>query len=209
MAASVSSTRSPAAPIALRPAAGHSRSAPLRQAVSVVLLLALWQALSGWFADATVVPSPGAVVSRAGELVASGGLLRDAAATLGRVVIGYVVGAVLGVACGLLIGWFGWMERLLGPSLNFVRSIPPIAWVPFSIIVFGIGEGSKYAIIVYLVFIVLALSAAAGVRETPRIRVRAAEALWLRRTAAENRIRRRALRAFCLDGAFAGNDLGF
>ena len=87
MAASVSSTRSPAAPIALRPAAGHSRSAPLRQAVSVVLLLALWQALSGWFADATVVPSPGAVVSRAGELVASGGLLRDAAATLGLSVL--------------------------------------------------------------------------------------------------------------------------
>jgi ABC-type nitrate/sulfonate/bicarbonate transport system permease component len=177
MAASVSSTHSPAAPVALRPAAGRPRSAPLRQAVSVVLLLALWQALSGWFADASIVPSPGAVAGRAWELVASGGLLRDAAATLGRVVVGYVAGAVLGVAFGLLIGWFGWMERLLGPSLNFVRSIPPIAWVPFSIIVFGIGEGSKYAIIVYLVFIVLALSAAAGVRETPRIRIRAARAL--------------------------------
>jgi ABC-type nitrate/sulfonate/bicarbonate transport system permease component len=69
------------------------------------------------------------------------------------------------------------VEGLLNPSLGFVRSIPPIAFVPVSIILFGIGEASKYTIVGYLVFIVLALSAAAGVREVPRIRIRAAQAL--------------------------------
>jgi NitT/TauT family transport system permease protein len=149
----------------------------VRQALSAALLIGLWQAASAWIMDPSLVPSPAAVASRAVDLVRRGLLTRDAAATLGRVLVGYGVGVVLGTAFGLLLGRFAGMERLLGPSLNFVRSIPPIAWVPFSIIVFGIGEASKYAIIVYLVFIVLALSAAAGVRETPRIRVRAAQAL--------------------------------
>ncbi len=124
-----------------------------------------------------VLPSPVAVLGRAAELTWSGTLLRDLATSLGRILVGYMARAALGIPVGLLIGHFVWVERLIGPSLAFVRSIPPIAFVPFSIIVFGIGEASKYAIIFYLVFIVLALSAAAGVRETPRIRMRAAQAL--------------------------------
>jgi NitT/TauT family transport system permease protein len=126
---------------------------------------------------AAILPSPWVVLARAVELTASGALPRDIATSLGRIVVGYLAGAASGTAFGLLLGRLPWIERLVGPSLGFVRSIPPIAFVPFSIILFGIGEASKYAIIFYLVFIVLALSAAAGVRETPRIRVRAAQAL--------------------------------
>jgi taurine transport system permease protein len=179
MSTAFSSVHPPASPVARGSGRARRRGSSrlVRQGVSAALLVVLWQAVSALVMDSSVVPSPAAVVSRAGDLAASGRLTRDAAATLGRVLVGYVAGAVLGTAFGLLIGRFAWMERLLGPSLNFVRSIPPIAWVPFSIIVFGIGEASKYAIILYLVFIVLALSAAAGVRETPRIRVRAAQAL--------------------------------
>lgn len=209
MSASISPARPEAAPIALRPATSRAWAGPARQAVSVVMLVALWQALSGWIGDPTIVPSPAAVVGRAVELVASGRLLPDAAVTLGRVVIGYVLGAVFGVAFGLLLGWFGWMERLLGPSLNFVRSIPPIAWVPFSIILFGIGEGSKYAIIVYLVFIVLALSAAAGVRETPRIRIRAAQALGAGRGAVILRVILPSAFPFILTGLGVALNLAF
>ena len=150
---------------------------PARQAVSAVALVLAWQVASAWLADPSVLPSPLTVLGRAAELAASGDLPKHMATSLGRILVGYVAGAGLGIACGLVIGRFAAVERLLGPSLNFVRSIPPIALVPFSIIVFGIGENSKYAIVAYLVFIVLALSAAAGVRETPRIRIRAAQAL--------------------------------
>jgi len=150
---------------------------PARQALFAVLTVALWQALSTWVVSPAVLPSPVAVVARAAELVWSGALPRDLATSLGRILVGYAAGAALGIPAGLLLGQFPWVERLVGPGLTFVRSIPPIAFVPFSIIVFGIGEASKYAVIFYLVFIVLALSAAAGVRETPRIRVRAALAL--------------------------------
>ena len=150
---------------------------PVRQTAFAVLLVLAWQAASAWLANPSLLPSPLTVLSRAAELAASGDLWKHMASSLGRVLVGYAAGAALGIACGLLIGRFAGVERLLNPSLNFIRSIPPIALVPFSIIVFGIGENSKYAIVAYLVFIVLALSAAAGVRETPRIRIRAAQAL--------------------------------
>jgi len=148
-----------------------------RRMLSALALLLAWYGVSHGVVGESLLPSPLGVLQRAAELTASGELPLSVATSLGRVVIGYVVGTVLGIAVGLVIGRLPGLERLVAPSLGFVRSIPPIAFVPFSIILFGIGEASKYAIIVYLVAIVLALSTAAGVRETPRIRIRAAQAL--------------------------------
>jgi NitT/TauT family transport system permease protein len=148
-----------------------------RQAVSALLLVLVWQALSQWAVSPSLLPSPVTVLARAVDLTVSGELPRSMATSLGRVLVGYLAGAFLGIALGLVMGRLPRVDHLLGPSLGFVRSIPPIAFVPFAIILFGIGEASKYAIIVYLVVIVLAMTTAAGVRETPRIRIRAAEAL--------------------------------
>ena len=148
-----------------------------RRTLSALVLLLIWYGLSTWVIGESLLPSPLNVLQRAAELTTSGELPHAVATSLGRIVVGYVVGTVLGIAMGLVIGRVPVLERLVTPSLGFVRSIPPIAFVPFSIILFGIGEASKYAIIVYLVAIVLALSTAAGVRETPRIRIRAAQAL--------------------------------
>jgi ABC-type nitrate/sulfonate/bicarbonate transport system permease component len=148
-----------------------------RRGLSAAGLVLVWQALSHFVFDPALVPSPLTVLARAADLTASGALPRHLAVSLGRVLVGYGIGAGLGIAAGLAIGRFPRIEMLVNPTLGFVRSIPPIAFVPLSIILFGIGEASKYAIIVYLAFIVVALHAAAGVRETPRIRVRAAQAL--------------------------------
>jgi taurine transport system permease protein len=137
----------------------------------------VWDGLSRFVFDPSLLPSPLAVLARAADLTASGVLPRHMATSLGRILVGYGIGALLGTVVGLVMGRVHVVEEVLTPSLAFVRSIPPIAFVPFSIIVFGIGEASKYAIIVYLAFIVLTLHAAAGVRETPRIRIRAAQAL--------------------------------
>lgn len=150
---------------------------PACQAASAVLLVLLWHALSTWIVNPTLLPSPLTVLGRAVELTVSGELPSSMGTSLGRILVGYAAGALLGIAFGLLLGRVPSLDPLLTPTLGFVRSIPPIAFVPLSIIVFGIGETSKYAIIIYLVVIVLALSTAAGMRETPRIRIRAARAL--------------------------------
>jgi ABC-type nitrate/sulfonate/bicarbonate transport system permease component len=181
----------------------------LRQALSALGLVLTWQALSQWVVGSNLLPSPVDVLQRATELTMTGELPRGMATSLGRVAVGYVVGSLVGIALGLLMGRLTALERLVTPSLGFVRSIPPIAFVPFSIILFGIGEGSKYAIIVYLVTIVLALSTAAGVRETPRIRIRAAQALGAGGLTVLFKVILPSAFPFILSGLRIGLNLGF
>jgi ABC-type nitrate/sulfonate/bicarbonate transport system permease component len=149
----------------------------LRQVASVVFWIAAWQGLSTFVFSSEMLPSPGAVLARGLELTSTGELPLHLMTSLTRIVVGFGIGTLFGIVAGLVVGRFKIVESLVNPSLGFIRSIPPIALVPFSIIVFGIGELSKYAVISYIAFIVVTLHTAAGVRETPRIRVRAAETL--------------------------------
>ena len=180
-----------------------------RQTASAVAAVLLWQGLSTFVFSPSLLPSPLMVARRAAELAWTGELFRHLGTSLGRVVVGYVLGAVAGVVAGVSIGRARWCEDLVNPTLNFVRSIPPIAFVPLSIILFGIGEWSKYAIIVYLVFIVVTLNTATGVRETPRIRIRAAEALGARPATVLLKVVVPSAFPFVLTGLQVGLGLGF
>lgn len=207
---------SPARPSeGLQPATGRvaarrlSLTSPVRQSASALLLLVLWHGLSRFVFEPSILPSPATVLGRAVDLTLSGDLPRHMATSLSRILVGYGIGAILGIAVGSVIGRFRRVEELLTPSLGFVRSIPPIAFVPFSIILFGIGEASKYAVVVYLVFIVLTLHAAAGVRETPRIRIRAAQALGASGTVVLLKVVLPSAVPFILNGLRVGLSLSF
>ena len=156
---------------------GRALGGPARQAASALLLVMIWQGLSTFAFNPSLLPSPVLVVARAFDLTVTGELPRHMATSLGRILDGYGIGSALGIVAGVATARLPLLEELVRPTLGFIRSIPPIAFVPFSIILFGIGEASKYAIIVYLAFIVVMLNTATGVRETPRIRLRAAQAL--------------------------------
>jgi NitT/TauT family transport system permease protein/taurine transport system permease protein len=97
-----------------------------------------------------------------------------------RVLVGYVIGCGLGVVIGVLMGRIPWVNDLFDLPIELVRSITPVAMVPLAIIWFGIGENSKYFIIVYSTIILVILNTMAGVKTTPVIRVRAAQCLGAR-----------------------------
>ena len=60
-----------------------------------------------------------------------------------RVLIGYAIGAVIGVILGLGMGWSKTIEAIFSPLFRIIRPIPPIAWIPISIIWLGLGEDAK------------------------------------------------------------------
>lgn len=150
--------------------------------LSVVLFFALWYAVTWlnraahWF-NPLLLPPPDKVLEAGIELVRTGELQHDIAASLYRVVVGFVIASVLGVATGLLVGTWRTLEDLLDPMIELLRPIPPLAFLPMMVLWFGIGEGSKIAFIAYAAFFPVFTTTLEGIKFVDPVLLRAASSL--------------------------------
>ena len=148
----------------------------VRPLVTGLALLALWWTASalGAFPVGTV-PAPDEVARAfAGEL-GSGRLGDDAIASLYRVAWGFVTAVVTAVPLGLVIGRSLATRQALLPWINFFRSLSPIAWIPFAIIWFGIGDPPAIFILFIATFFQLVLATSAAAAAVPKVYYRVAE----------------------------------
>ncbi len=139
---------------------------------SGLLLVVLWD-LALRFDASSIVPRPWAVLMGLGELLAKGVLHKHVVASLFRVTWGYLLAAVLAVPLGLLLGSSRRGERALGPLLQILRPISPLAWIPIAILWFGVGDAPAIFIIFVACFLPLALSAMNAVQSVPEVHLRA------------------------------------
>ena len=86
--------------------------------------------------------------------------------SLGRVLIGYILGSAVGILLGLLMGWYPVIRAIFWPIYSIIRPIPSIAWIPISIIWFGLGEDAKIFIVFISSFANLTLNAYSGAKNT-------------------------------------------
>jgi sulfonate transport system permease protein len=93
------------------------------------------------------LPSPTVVGKTIYELAVAGDLWKHAGITIARVFVGFVLGASAGTLFGALTGYLPIARKLLDPSLQALRSVPSIAWVPLFLLWLGIQETSKIALI--------------------------------------------------------------
>ncbi len=140
-----------------RPQAARRRARRLRFAlVGFVLpvgLGALWElAVYAGLSNGRLVPPPSVIFATLWELAKTGELWVHTKATVGRVAAGFVLGVAAGTLFGALTGYSNYSRRILDPTLQALRSIPSIAWVPLFILWFGIFEQSKIALIAVGVF---------------------------------------------------------
>jgi NitT/TauT family transport system permease protein len=150
-----------------------------------VLGLALWE----WLVHVEVlqqglVPAPSTVVIEWYTWIVGGGgrrldlysgtWLSNVGYSTTRVLQGFGLGAAAGVALGLLIGSNRWADRLLDPSVQLLRPIPITAWLPISVILFGLSAASALFLISLGAFFPVVVNTVHGVRETRRTLVRAA-----------------------------------
>jgi NitT/TauT family transport system permease protein/taurine transport system permease protein len=143
-------------------------------AVSLTVVLVLWQLSVGTLLNAALVATPAATFSKAWSMIQSGELFGHVAVSLRRVIIGYVTGCFLGIFLGAIIGRYRLVADFLDPIIELIRPISPVALVPLAMLWFGIGESSKYFIIIYATIVVVLLNTAAGVSRTPEMRIHAA-----------------------------------
>lgn len=128
-----------------------------------------------------MLPPPTAVFSAAQDLMARGVLLTHIADSLRRVLVAVGTAAALGVPLGLAMGWSAGFRAAVDPLLEFIRPIPPLAWIPLSILWFGIGDTQNEYIIFLAAFFPIVLNAMAGARDVDTYLVRAGLSLGARR----------------------------
>jgi len=104
------------------------------------------------YSNGRLMPPPSQVFATIVELARSGELLRHVITTLTRVGLGFGFGVVAGTMLGAISGYWRPARRLLDPTVQALRAIPSIAWVPLFILWLGIFETSKVALIAVGVF---------------------------------------------------------
>lgn len=115
--------------------------------VPIVLFLAWWAATAAGLFTPVQLPSPGAVIDATVGLIQRGDLWFHIGISVQRVLIGFGIGAVLGMIFGAVLGLSRWADALLTPLLGALRAVPSLAWVPLLILWMQIGEDSKVTLI--------------------------------------------------------------
>ena len=142
-----------------------------------------WQLLSGVLVPdfGQVVPPPSRVLAAGWRVLASGDLLAHIGHSLVRVLGGFAAAALVAIPLGIGIGLCSFVEDLADPVVEFLRPIPPIAWIPLGILWFGIGDAQNMFIIFLGAFFPILLNTIAGVRRVERTLVWGALTLGGRR----------------------------
>lgn len=151
--------------------------------VTPIFIVIIWQILSGtgiipW----QKLPSPFQIISGLTELVTVGlppgyTLPRHILESLIRVMIGFSIAGALGIAGGLVFGWWSRLRELFLIPIEMVRPIPPLAWIPIAILWFGIGIKSAVFIIFLGAFFPVLFNTLLGVLSVGRIFIEASRVL--------------------------------
>ncbi|WP_239482911.1 ABC transporter permease [Paraburkholderia sp. C35] len=131
-------------------------------------LFALWSigCARGWIAP-QILPPPQQVFDTLHELAVSGDLVRNTLVSLQRVLVGFGVGTLAGVLIGAALGLSRTVEAYVLPAFNALVQIPVLGWLPFLLLLVGVGEPLKYLLIAHAALVPVTLSTMQGVRQTP------------------------------------------
>ena len=144
--------------------------------IIIVLFWALLTTYTG-IIPSYLIPSPHDVFSAFEELLVNGSLISDTLDTLTRVLLGFIVAAAVAIPVGILIGWSKTVENYLSFTIGLLRPIPPIAWIPFAILWFGLGLGSAiFVIFIGSIFPIL-INTADGVKRIDKVYIESASTL--------------------------------
>ncbi len=142
----------------------------------VAAIVALWTAVSvsGAFHE-SAFPSPQSVLRGFGEELKSGRLFNDLITSLFRVSCGFGLAVALGIPVGLWMGQKLAVRMALLPIINFFRNLSPLAWIPFAILWFGVGDAPAIFLIFLAAFFPVIVATMAAVANIPTVYFRVAQ----------------------------------
>lgn len=177
----------------------------LQRLLAIFLFLVLWEVLPRFgFVDPFFLPPLSHVFQAIAKMAQSGELFQHLAISLRRALTGFSLGFLVAVSLGLLIGWFGRVERFADPLLQAFRQTSALALFPVFILFFGIGEMSKAAIIFWGVQWPILLNTISGVKNVDPLLIKSARSMG----ASQLVIFRKVVLPAALPSIFTGARLG-
>ena len=143
--------------------------------VSILCLLAIWELIcQSGVVSSLFLPAPTAIISALLQMIADGEIGISLAASLYRILAGFFIGSLVGLAVGLVTGTSALMDKIGTPIVNAIYPIPKIALLPLFILWLGIGELSKVTIIALGVFFPVAMNTYSGVKNVDTLLLKVA-----------------------------------
>ena len=199
-----------AAAVATPARAAGGRGLRLPAWTLLAVLLVIWQVLCGWYLPrvdkqfAVLLPPPSDVLKAGWELLLSGELPMHLWASLKRELIAFSF-ALVAIPLGIAMGWWKTVHDMVDPVVEMLRPIPPIAWIPLSILWFGVGDMQNQFIIFLGIFFPILVNTIIGVKNIDPNLIRAARCLG----ASEWRMLRRVVLPAVLPQLMTGIRVGF
>jgi len=148
----------------------------LNTGIGLGLLILMWQlgSMAG-VTGKTVIPSPLKVVKTIQEMIESGILFKYIGISLYRFFVGYSSATVTAIILGLILGWYSKAWDIVDPIVQVLRPISPVAWFPFIVIGFGIGNIPAIVIIFIAAFFPILLSTVSAVKKIDKTYLKIAD----------------------------------
>lgn len=150
--------------------------------IGMVVLVLLWQMIIwiGGYEEA-LLPSPLSVGEAIIALIVNGTLFIHLKVSLGRFIAGYLLAVIPAVLLGMFLGRSPRLWNIIDPIVQVLRPVSPVAWSPFIVLWFGIGNMPAIAIIFIAAFYPVLLTTVAGVKKIDRSYLKIAENLEIKK----------------------------
>lgn len=134
--------------------------------IGLSILVAIWEVvvLTGRY-ESSLLPAPLKVLEGMGGLLKDGTLFTHFKVSLLRFAVGYFTAVIIAIPLGLILGWFSKVWNIIDPIVQVIRPVSPIAWFPFIVLWFGIGDIPAIVIIFIAAFFPVLLSTVSAVRK--------------------------------------------
>ncbi len=160
---------------------GAPRGAVFVYVRTMAVFLALWALVSWWTANIVLLPSPWSVAVAAFDLARELELFEHAGISLGRMIVSIGIASALAIPLGLAMGLSARWERFVDPTIEVLRPISGIAWIPLALFIFGIGNALPVFIMTYAAFFPILLGTVGSVRGVDRRLIDAARTMGVPR----------------------------
>ncbi len=155
---------------------------------TMAVFIAFWALVAWWTENPILLPSPWSVIDAAVGLARELELFEHAGISLGRMVVSIGIASALAIPLGLAMGLNRRFERFVDPTVEVLRPISGIAWIPLALFIFGIGNALPVFIMTYAAFFPILLGTVGGVRAVDHRLIDAARTMGVPRRTIVTRV---------------------